>query len=122
MTCSVSSILKMALDLTFFNKKHENSVQYASKKVQEFLKSYEEEQCCAQCEVYQKYTVPVSDMTKVKYAAIHDMMGAMFYSSGFWSNFASTKHKNVYKVTLWLKAMTTEEKEKALFIPDKGDV
>lgn len=108
----------MALDLTFFNKKHQNAVEFASKKVQEFLKSYEEEQCCAQCEVYQKYTVSVSDMPRAKYEAIHDMMGAMFYSSGFWSKFEMTKHYSNYKITLWLQAMTPEEKEKALFIPN----
>jgi len=108
----------MAVDLTFYNKKHQNDIDFASKKVQEFLETYQEEKCCAECEVFQNYTVSVSDMPRHKYEAMHDLMVALFFSSGFWSKFEMIKHKNEYKVKLWLKVMTPEEKEKALFIPD----
>jgi len=108
----------MAVDLTFYNKKHQNDIDFASKKVQEFLETYQEEKCCAECEVYQNYTLSVSDMPRHKYEAMHNLMGALFFSSGFWSKFEITKYKNDYKVKLWLKVMTPEEKEKALFIPD----
>ena len=107
----------MAVDLTFYNKKHQQDVEFASKKVQEWITAYTERECCINCEAHIIFNVPVRTV-KVKYEAIHHLMGSIFFSSGFWSKFEMTKKTTEYEVNLWLKAMTPEEKEKALFSPD----
>jgi len=59
------------------------------------------------------------DLSMHKITSINDMMGAMFYSSGFFSKFITSKKKNCdYIVKVHMKKMTDEEKKYALEIPD----
>lgn len=109
----------MAVDLTFFNKKYQKDVELASKKVQEWITLYTERECCANCDAYIIFNVSVRTV-KARYEAIHELMAAILFSSGFWSKFKMTKKTNEYEITLWMKAMTAEEKESALSSTDLG--
>jgi len=81
--------------------------------VKEFIEKYETEACCADCEITSQYTVTGSNIPKARYQALHDMMGAILYSSGFWSKFSMSKNQSDWQISRYMKRMTPEEKENA---------
>jgi hypothetical protein len=104
----------MAVDLTFFNKKHQNDLAFATEEVQHILNIYHETN---ERDIYLSYIIPFSDKPKHKYEVMHEMMVAIFFSSGYLADIKMTNHENDYKFELWLTVMTPEQKEEGLFIP-----
>jgi hypothetical protein len=108
----------MAVDTTFYLKKHNNDLAFAIEKAQEWINLFNEslpEGGCGECQAHIRKSIKIHpNMPRAKLDRLHDMIEQVLFSSGYYADINMTKKKSHYDVLIVMIKMTPEQKADCL--------
>jgi len=110
----------MAVDTTYYLMQHQNKMDFACQKAQEWITHYENNignMCCDDCKIVLQTTMEVPDsLSRQKVLQLMDMIEGILFSSGYFASIVVKKVKNLnpYKVKAILVKMTSDDKKRYL--------
>jgi len=110
---------QMAIDITWYLRKHANDLRHASHLAQHYVEKYNEEKCCDECAVtisggHYKLDDKGRDGHKVRMNRLLDMVETVLFSSGYYGGMTRRLKKNKLYVTMKIIKMTSAERKKEL--------
>ena len=109
----------MPIDLTFYNKRHNESLEHAIEIAEELIDNLEQEWCCYKCHITTNIPCPNASRGAVVRSA--DVIQMVMYSSGYWFSYTIRKKGDDFILAVRVSKMTEEEKIENLTPDDEEE-